>query len=140
MKIVLWEKYGSPDVLRLTETDQPIPKDNEVLIKVMASTVNRTDCAMLRAKPFIARLITGLIKPNRPATGTEFAGVIFSVGKDVKSFKAGDKVFGFEDMVIGTHAEFMVLTEDRAISKIPEEINYLQASSTTGQKCNVFIL
>ncbi|MCP4373222.1 MAG: alcohol dehydrogenase catalytic domain-containing protein, partial [Deltaproteobacteria bacterium] len=89
MKAVVYQKYGSPDVLELKDVEKPTPKDNEVLIRVYATTVNRSDCAMLRAKPFIMRFFTGLFKPNKPILGTDFAGTIEAVGKNVASLKIG---------------------------------------------------
>ena len=97
MKAIVYQKYGPPDVLQLKEVEKPAPKDNEVLIKIHATTVNRTDCATIRAIPFFARFFTGLFKPKKQIPGTEFAGKIEEIGKNVKSLKVGDKVFGFDD-------------------------------------------
>ena len=97
MKAIVYTKYGSPDVLQLKEVEKPLPKDDEVLIRVHATTVNRTDCATIRAIPFFARIVTGLFKPKKQIPGSEFAGKIEAVGKSVSSLKAGDKVFGFDD-------------------------------------------
>ena len=80
MKAVVYTRYGSPDVLQLKEVEKPTPRDNEVLIKVHAATVNRTDCATTRAKPFFMRLVTGLFRPKKKVPGTEFAGEIQAVG------------------------------------------------------------
>ena len=93
MKAIVCTKYGPPDVLQLTEVEKPVPGDNEVSIKIYATTVNRTDCGILRAKPFVARFFTGLFKPKNRIPGTEFAGKVEAVGKNVSSFKVGDKVF-----------------------------------------------
>ena len=130
MKAIVCTKYGPPDVLQLKEIEKPTPKDNEVLIKIFAATVNRTDCAILRAKPFIMRFFTGLFKPNNPILGTEFSGEIEDVGKNVSSFKAGDKVFGFDDKGLGSHAQYMTILEDNSLTKIPENITYEQAASS----------
>ena len=97
MKAIVYTKYGSPDVLQLKEVEKPAPKDNEVLIRVHATTVNRTDCATIRAIPWFARFFTGLFKPEKQIPGTEFAGEIEAIGKSVSSLKVGDKVFGFDD-------------------------------------------
>lgn len=94
MKAVTRTKYGLPEVLCIEEIDTPIPKENEVLIKVYATTVNRTDCAILWAKPFIMRFVTGLFRPKLPITGTDFAGRIEVVGQHISLFKVGDRVFG----------------------------------------------
>ena len=130
MKAAIYEKYGSPSVLKVEEVEKPGPKDKEVLIKVYATTVNRTDCAMLRAKPFIMRFFTGLLKPNKPIPGTDFAGKIEAVGKDVASLKVGDKVFGFDDSGLSSHAHYMTLTEDNALTTIPNNITYEQAAAS----------
>ncbi len=130
MKASVNTKYGPPDVLQLLEVEKPDPKENEVLIQVYATTVNRTDCATLRAKPFFARLVTGLFKPKKSILGTEFAGKIESVGKDVTSFKVGDTVFGFDDSGLSSHAEYMTLLENNALATIPEEISYEQAAAS----------
>jgi len=130
MKAIIYTKYGGPDVLQLKEVEKPTPKDNEVLIKVYATTVNRTDCATIRAKPFFARLITGLFKPKKQIPGTEFAGEIEAVGKNVMSYKVGDQVFGFDDSGSGAHAQYMTISEDKAIT-IPKNITYEQAAAST---------
>jgi len=131
MKAIVYTKYGPPDVLQLKEVAKPIPKDNEVLIKIYATTVNRTDCATIRAIPFFARLFTGVFKPKKQIPGTEFAGKIEEIGKNVKSFKVGDKVFGFDDQGSGSHAQYMTIAEDKALTTIPENITYEQAAVST---------
>ena len=94
MKAIVYTKYGPPDVLQFKELAKPVPRDNEVLIRIYATTVNRTDTATIRAKPFIiGRFITGLLKPNNPISGTEFAGKIEALGKNISSYKVGDKIF-----------------------------------------------
>jgi len=130
MKAIVYQKYGSPDVLHLGEVEIPIPKDNEVLIKVYATTVNRTDSATIRAIPFFARFYTGMFKPKKTIPGTEFAGKIEEIGKNVKSLKVGDKVFGFDDQGSGSHAQYMTISEDKAIT-IPKNITYEQAAAST---------
>jgi len=131
MKAIVCTKYGSPDVLELKEVEKPIPEDNEVLIKIHATTVNRTDCAMLRAEPFISRFVTGLFKPNKPIQGTDFAGKIEAVGKNVSSFKVGDMVFGLNDNNFGSHAQYMTILEDKALTTIPKNMTYEQAAAIT---------
>jgi NADPH:quinone reductase-like Zn-dependent oxidoreductase len=130
MKAIVYQKYGSPDVLQLKEVEKPIPEDNEVLIKVYASTVNRTDSATIRAMPFLIRLFTGLFKPKKQIPGTEFAGKIEEIGKNVKSLMVGDKVFGFDDQGSGSHAQYMTISEDKAIT-IPKNVTYEQAAAST---------
>ena len=130
MKAIVYTKYGPPEVLQLKEADKPVAKDNEIMLRVYATTVNRTDCAILRAKPFIMRFITGLIKPNKSIPGTEFAGEVEAVGAAVISFKPGDKVFGFYDLGVSAYAQYLALPVNKAIATIPENINYLQAAAS----------
>jgi NADPH:quinone reductase-like Zn-dependent oxidoreductase len=128
MKAIVYSKYGPPDVLELREVVKPVPMNNEILVKVKATTVNRTDCAMLRAKPFIMRFLTGLFKPTNPILGTEFAGEVEAVGTAVVSFKAGDKVFGFNDQGSKSYAQYLTLSENKPITTIPGNITYEQAA------------
>lgn len=129
MRAVIWTKYGPPDTLRLGEVEKPMPKANEVLIKVHATTVNRTDCATIRAKPFFMRIVTGLFKPKKEIPGTEFAGEVEAVGRSVSSLKAGDRVCGFDDEGSGAHAQFMTINEENVIT-MPENTPYAQAAAS----------
>jgi len=131
MKAIVSTKYGPPDVLQLKEVEKPTSKDNEVLIKIYATTVNRTDCAILRAEPFISRFVTGLIRPKKTILGTEFAGKIEAVGKDVTSFKDGDKVFGFSGNDFGAHAEYMIMPEEGSLTTMPANMTYEEAAPST---------
>ena len=130
MKAVVYTHYGPPDVLQLNEVDKPVPENGEVLIRIHATTVNRTDCATIRAIPFFARIITGLFKPKKQIPGTEFAGEIVALGKNVSSLKAGDKVFGFDDEGAESHAQYLVIKEEKAIT-IPDNISYEQAAASS---------
>lgn len=130
MKAVIRRTYGPPNLVKVEEVPPPIPKDNEVLVRVHATTVNRTDCAVVTGKPFIMRLFTGLFKPSRPIPGTDFAGKIEAVGKSVTSFKVGDKVWGFNDEGCSTQAEYMVFPEKKAIALMPENISFQQAAAS----------
>jgi NADPH:quinone reductase-like Zn-dependent oxidoreductase len=130
MKAIAYTKYGSPDVLQFKEVEKPIPKEYEVLIKVQATTVNRTDCATIRAKPFFMRLVTGLFRPKKQTPGTEFAGDIEALGKSVSSLKIGDRVFGFDDAGAGSHAQYVAITEDKVLT-IPGNISYAQAAASS---------
>ena len=130
MKAIVYDKYGPPNMLKLKEIDKPIPGNNEVLIKVHAATVNRTDCARLRARPFIMRFITGMFKPKNPIPGTDFAGKVEAIGKNVTLFKVGDKVFGFDDNGLSSHAQYMAISEKNALGKIPDNITYEQAAAS----------
>ena len=129
MKASIRRKYGSPNQIKIESIDKPIPKDNEVLIKVYATTVNRTDCANLTAKPFIMRFILGLFKPRKTILGTDFAGEVESIGKNVKSFSIGDKVFGFNDTGSESQAEYVTTTVEN-LFPIPEKIDYKQAAAS----------
>ena len=130
MKAIVYTKYGPPDVLQLKEVDKPTPKDNEVLIRIYATTVNRTDCATIGAIPFFMRLATGLFKPKKQIPGTEFAGEIEAVGKNVSTYQVGDKVFGFDDSGSGSHAQYMTISEDKGLTTIPENTTYEQAAAS----------
>ena len=131
MKAALARKYGLPDVLKIEEVPKPTPGDREVLIRVRCATVNRTDCANLTAKPWIMRLSNGFSKPKRIIQGTEFAGEVEGVGDLVKEFKVGDKVFGFEDSMLGSFCEYMVISADRSILHMPEAVSFEQASASS---------
>jgi NADPH:quinone reductase-like Zn-dependent oxidoreductase len=130
MKAIVYTKYGPPSVLQLKEVERPVPSDNEILVKVRATTVNRTDCANLRAKPFIMRFSMGLFNPKNPILGTEFAGDIEAIGNAVSSFNIGDKVFGFDDSGISSYAEYLVISDDKGLATIPENITYEQAAAS----------
>lgn len=127
MKAVIYLNYGGPEVLKVEDIEKPEPKENEVLIRVHAVTVNRTDCANLTAKPFIMRFGLGLFKPNNPILGTDFAGVVEEIGSNVTRFKVGDRAFGFDDGGLTSYAEYLTFSEDDAIEKIPENVTYQEA-------------
>ncbi len=129
MKAIVYTQYGPPDVLQLKEVDKPVPRDDEVLIKVHATTVNRTDCATIRAKPFFMRIVTGLFKPKKHIPGTDLAGEVKAVGKRVSSLNIGDKVFGFDDEGLESQAQYMTITEDKVIL-MPDNISYQQATAS----------
>lgn len=122
--------YGPPDLLSIKEINKPTPGDKEVLIRVYATTVNRTDCSILWGKPFIIRFVAGLFKPASPIPGTDFAGRVEAIGKNVQSFKAGDRVWGFNDQGLASHAQYMTIREDKGISIIPDNITYEQAAAS----------
>ena len=97
-------KYGTPDVLNIEEVVRPIPKADEVLIKIHATTLNRTDCGFRGAEYFITRFFTGLLRPKRQILGSELAGEVAAVGAGVTEFEVGDQLFGMSGF--GAHAEF----------------------------------
>jgi len=131
MRAVIHTKYGPPEVAKLMVIDKPAPNENEILVKVFASTVNRTDSGFRSAQYFISRFWSGLITPKYKTLGCEFAGEIETVGKNVKSFKNGDKVFGFNDKKFGGHAEYLTIAENKAVTTMPNNLNYDEAAPIT---------
>lgn len=129
MKASIRRRYGSPNQIKIEEIEKPYPEDNEILIRVYATTVNRTDCANLTAKPFIMRFVLGLFKPRKIILGTDFAGEVVTIGKSIKSFNVGDKVFGFNDTGSESQAEYITTTLEN-IFPIPEDIDYRQAAAS----------
>jgi NADPH:quinone reductase-like Zn-dependent oxidoreductase len=135
MKAIVQDRYGPPDVLELRQIDQPTPKDNQVLVKVHATTVNRTDCGFRAGKPFFVRIFTGLIRPKGIVLGNEFAGVVEAVGSGVNSFAVGDRVFGYSGLQhgsrFGAHAEYLAIAEDGSLATMPANLAYEEAASST---------
>lgn len=130
MKAIEYKKYGPPEVLQLIEVDKPTLKANEVLVKIYATTVTATECMFRQGKPFATRLFTGLTKPKITRLGEELAGEIDAVGKDVKNFKKGDKVFGTAGPKFGANAEYLCVNEDGVLSLKPDNINFDEAASS----------
>jgi len=129
MKASIRRNYCSPSQLKIEEIEKPNPKDDEVLIRVYTTTVNRTDCANLTAKPFIMRCVLGLFKPRKIIVGTDFAGEVISIGKNVNSVNIGDRVFGFNDTGSESQAEYLTTVAEN-IFAIPKKIEYKQAAAS----------
>jgi NADPH:quinone reductase-like Zn-dependent oxidoreductase len=131
MKAAVHTRYGPPDVVRIVEVDKPAAKDNEVLVKVHATTVNRTDSGLRAAKPFINRFFTGLRRPRVTVLGNEFAGEVEAAGRGVRSFAVGDRVFGYNGTRFGAHAEYLAMPEDGSLATMPTNLTYEQAAAST---------
>ncbi len=131
MKAFVNTRYGPPEVVKLMEVDKPVPADDEILIKVYATTVNRTDCGFRSAEYFVSRFFSGLFKPKFKTLGNEFAGVIEALGKNVISFKTGDRVFGYNDSKFGAHAEYMTIAENGAVAIMPVNLTFEEATPIT---------
>lgn len=127
MKAITRSTYGAPEVLQLKDIPKPIPKDDELLIRVHATTINRTDCGILTGKPYIIRAFTGLTKPRDLVPGTDFAGKIEAIGKNVDSFMVGDRVWGLHDEGLASQAEYMTIKANKAVAQIPEKVSYQEA-------------
>lgn len=131
MKAIVYNEYGAPEVLQITEVDKPIPKNNEVLVKIMATTVTTADTIMRRGETLLSRIVLGVKRPMKKyrILGIEFSGEIESVGKKVKEFKPGDKVYAFRGFGTGCYAEYKCIKESNSISLMPENMSFLEAAS-----------
>lgn len=128
MKIVNYKKYGTPEVIQIIDARKPEPKENEVLIKVMTSSLSPAECAFRKADPFIVRFFGGLTKP-KGVPGDMLSGVIEDVGSSVTKFKVGDRVFGSTGPAMGAHGEFLILKDSDALAILPEELAFYEGSS-----------
>lgn len=128
MRAAVHTQYGPPDVVRIIDIPRPSPNRDEILVKVRATTVNRTDCGFRSAEYFISRFFSGLFRPKYTTLGCEFAGEIAAVGNDVKNFSVGQKVVGFNDIRFGGHAEYMVVNHNAAIGIMPASMTFEEAA------------
>lgn len=131
MKAATHYQYGPPEVVSIQDVEKPVLKDHEVLVKVHATTVNRTDCGFRSAEYFISRFFSGLFKPKNKILGNEFAGEVEAIGNKVTLFSVGDKVFGYNDTRFGAHAEYMLMAENEAITTLPANLTYEEAAPIT---------
>src|SRR5260221_2611360 len=130
MRAVVYDRYGPPDVLRLEEVERPVPKEDEVLVRIRATTVTRTDCGLRRADYFISRFVTGLRRPQRRILGVELAGEVEAVGAAVSEFAVGDHVFGVTGF--GAHAEFVCMRESAPLAHMPAGMTFEEAAVCDG--------
>ncbi len=128
MKAIITPSYGPAELQQLREVPKPSPSKGQVLIKVHATTVNRTDTGLRSAQYVVSRLFTGLLKPRFKTFGSEFAGEVVGLGEGVTEFAVGDRIFGFNDTMCGAHAEYMVTPAAGAIAPIPKGLSYLEAA------------
>jgi NADPH:quinone reductase-like Zn-dependent oxidoreductase len=126
MRSTFRTRYGPPEVLEVKDVPRPEPRRGEVLVRVRATTVSRTDCAALLGTPFVYRFALGFPRPRHVATGTDFAGDVEAVGEGVTAFQAGDRVWGFDDNGAGSHAEYVTFAADKAIATLPAGLDYAQ--------------
>jgi len=130
MKSLIYTKYGQPKaIFKIEEIEKPIPKEDEILVKVYNTTVNRTDEGIVTARYIVSRLFSGLLQPKLQTPGTDFSGIIESIGNKVTLFKKGDRIFGFDDEGLSSHAEYLKINERKSISLIPDNINFPQAAA-----------
>lgn len=131
MRAAVHDRYGPPDVVRIEDVPAPEAGDGDLLVRVHATTVNRTDCAYRAAHPFFMRGITGLTRPRRRVLGTEYAGVVEEVGASVTGFSPGDRVFGYNEGAFGAHAEYVAVPASGPVAQIPEGVSFAAAACAT---------
>ncbi len=129
MKAVTYTKYGPPEVFQLNEVEKPVPRDDEVLIRVRATTVNRTDCGFRKPEYCIVRFFNGFFRPKITILGNEMAGEIAAIGRDVTTFAVGDQVFGLSTSHFGAHAEYMCMPEKGSITLKPAALSFEEAAA-----------
>ena len=127
MKAVVYERYGAPEVQRVEEIEPPVPADDEILVRVHATTVNRSDCGWRQGKPFFSRFFTGVRRPKKQILGMEFAGEVEAVGAAVREFAVGDRVFGVKSF--GAHAELVCVPESAGVAHMPADTSFEEAAA-----------
>ncbi|MFV0604413.1 MAG: NAD(P)-dependent alcohol dehydrogenase [Niabella sp.] len=130
IKTTYRKKYCQPDSIEIREIPFPVPKDDELLVQIKASTVNRTDEGVLLGKPKVFRLFVGFPQPRLTATGTDFSGVVIDTGKAVSGFKKGDEIYGFHDLGLGTHSEYVCISVHKPILHKPSNISHEEAAAS----------
>lgn len=128
MKAAVYTQYGGPEVLQINEVVKPIPKENEILVRIIATAVNSGDVRMRKADPFAVRFIFGLFKPRKTILGTVYSGEVETVGSGVNQFKPGDEVFGHTDMNFGAYTEYIAVPEDGSVTLKPAAVTHTQAA------------
>jgi NADPH:quinone reductase-like Zn-dependent oxidoreductase len=135
MKAAVRTSYGPPNVVQIADVEKPAAKDNQVLVRVHATTVNRTDCGFRAGTPFFTRFFTGLIRPKVTVLGSEFAGEVEAVGSGVRSFEVGDRVFGYSGLRhgsrFGAHAEYLAVPEGGLVATMPANLTFAEAAAGT---------
>ena len=131
MRAAVYTKYGAPDVVRVMEVEPPRPGPHDLLVRVHATTVNRTDCAFRAGAPALARALYGIRGPKAKILGCEFAGTVVETGADVSAFAVGDRVFGYLEGPFGAHAELLVIPEGGSVARIPAGLTFEQAAPGT---------
>jgi len=132
VRAVVFDKYGVPEVQRIEDVERPVPKDDEVLVKIHATTVTRTDCGVRAGKPWLVRVFFGLRRPKQRILGTEFAGEVVATGSAVREFAVGDHVFGStKAFQSGAHAEFVCIQESGPVAHKPAGITFEEAAAVT---------
>ena len=133
MRAVVYERYGSPEVLCVADVERPVPGADEILLRNHATTVNRTDCGWRSGKPFFVRYFTGIRRPRRQVLGMEFAGEVEEVGSEVREFAIGDRVFGVKG--VGAHAQFVSVKESAAVAHKPASSTFEEAAAISDGAC-----
>lgn len=131
MKAAVHHVYGPPETVSIERIDVPVPAKDELLVRVRATTVNRTDSGFRSAEYFVSRFFSGLFRPKFNVLGSEFAGDVVATGDAVNSARVGDRIFGFDDTRFGAHAEYMLVKDSDAFATIPDGLSYAEAAPIT---------